>query len=124
MPKRKTIVSASWDCSIKMFRYVGNVLDNEEHFYDHENQITSLAVNRDENILAFGDIEGSILCLSIEEKEQLFSFNMNSQKITRMHFIQNNVIIAAETEVRIVDAGGNVIGSHLIDKNNGTVNDM
>lgn len=64
------------------------------------------------------------MCLGIEEKEQLFSFNMNSQKITRMHFLQNNVIIAAETEVRIVDAAGNIIGSHLIDKNNGTVSDM
>jgi hypothetical protein len=41
-----------------------------------------------------------------------------------MHFIQNNVIVAAETEVRIVDATGNVIGSHQIDKNNGTVNDI
>lgn len=29
MPHRKTIISASWDCSIKMFRYVGSVLDNE-----------------------------------------------------------------------------------------------
>lgn len=28
LPRRKTLVSASWDCSIKMFRYVGSVLDN------------------------------------------------------------------------------------------------
>lgn len=48
---------------------------------------------------------------------------MNSQKIVRMHFIQNNVIIAAETELRMVDASGSVIGSHQIDKNNGTIND-
>jgi hypothetical protein len=68
MQKRKTLVSASWDCSIKMFRYVGSVLDNEEHFYDHENQIASLAVNKDENMISFGDIEGNIFCLSIEEK--------------------------------------------------------
>ena len=45
MPKRKTVISASWDCSIKTMRYVGNVLDNEDSFFDHENQITSLAVN-------------------------------------------------------------------------------
>jgi len=45
MPKRKIIASASWDCSVKTFRYVGSVLDNEDTFFDHENQITSLAVN-------------------------------------------------------------------------------
>ena len=28
MTKRKTLITASWDCSIKKFRYVGNVLDN------------------------------------------------------------------------------------------------
>lgn len=74
--------------------------------------------------MAFGDIEGNVLCFSIEEKEQLFNFNINSQKITRMHFIQNNVIIAAETEVRMVDASGTSIGSYQIDKNNGTVSDI
>ena len=47
MPKRKTVISASWDCSIKTMRYVGNVLDNEDSFFDHENQITSLAVNNE-----------------------------------------------------------------------------
>lgn len=124
MPKRKTIISASWDCSVKMFRYVGSVLDNEEHFYDHENQIACLAVNKDENIVSFGDIEGNILCLSIEDKELLFTMNMNSQKIIRMHFIQNNVIVAAETEVRMIDASGHNIGSYLIDKNNGTISDI
>ena len=40
-------MSASWDCTIKTMRYVGNVLDNEEHFYEHENQIVSLAVSND-----------------------------------------------------------------------------
>lgn len=35
MPKRKTLVSASWDCSIKTHRHVGSVLDNEEQLYDH-----------------------------------------------------------------------------------------
>jgi hypothetical protein len=107
-----------------MFRYVGSVLDNEEHFYDHENQIACLAVNKDENIVSFGDIEGNILCLSIEDKELLFTMNMNSQKIIRMHFIQNNVIVAAETEVRMIDASGHNIGSYLIDKNNGTISDI
>ena len=49
-------MSASWDCTIKLFRYVGNVLDNEEIFYDHENQIISLSASKDEKIVAFGDI--------------------------------------------------------------------
>jgi len=68
MPKRKTIASASWDCSVKTFRYVGSVLDNEDTFFDHENQITSLAVNNEESILAFGDVEGNVICMSFEEK--------------------------------------------------------
>jgi hypothetical protein len=74
--------------------------------------------------VCFGDIEGNVLCLSIDEKEQLFNLNMNSQKISRMHFIQNNVVIASETEVRMLDAGGSVIGSYQIDKNNGIIQDM
>ena len=41
-----------------------------------------------------------------------------------MHFIQNNVVIAAETEVRMVDAGGQVIGGYQIDKNNGNISDI
>lgn len=49
---------------------------------------------------------------------------MNSQKIARLHFIQNNVIIAAETEVRMVDASGCNIGSYQIDTNNGTINQI
>lgn len=49
---------------------------------------------------------------------------MNSQKITRMHFIQNNVIIAAETEVRMIDASGSNIGSYLVDTNNGVLSDI
>jgi len=68
MPKRKIIASASWDCSVKTFRYVGSVLDNEDTFFDHENQITSLAVNNEESILAFGDVEGNVICMSFEEK--------------------------------------------------------
>ncbi len=124
IPKHKIIVTASWDCSIKTFRYVGNVIDNEDHFYDHENQITALAVNNEENIVAFGDIEGNVICMGLEEKEQLFSLNMNSQKIERMHFIQNNVVIAAEKEMRIVDVSGSSIGSYMVDANNGQISDI
>ena len=49
---------------------------------------------------------------------------MNSQRIVRMHFIQSNVIIAAETEVRMLDISGSNIGSYLVDKNNGNINDI
>lgn len=49
---------------------------------------------------------------------------MNSQKIVRMHFIQNNVIIAAETEVRMVDVSGTNISSLMVDTNNGSINDI
>lgn len=62
--------------------------------------------------------------MDFEEKDQLFNLNMNSQKIARMHFIQNNVIIAAETEVRMVDASGANIGSYYIDTNNGLISQI
>lgn len=29
LKRRKKLMSASWDCTIKIMRYVGNVLDNE-----------------------------------------------------------------------------------------------
>jgi hypothetical protein len=41
-----------------------------------------------------------------------------------MHFIQNNVIIAAETEVRMVDVSGSNIGSYSVDTNNGTISQI
>ena len=41
-----------------------------------------------------------------------------------MHFIQNNVIIAAETEIRMVDVSGTNIGNHQVDSNNGPINDI
>ena len=41
-----------------------------------------------------------------------------------MHFIQNNIIIAAETEIRMVDVVGTMIGSYQIDSNNGIVSDI
>lgn len=49
---------------------------------------------------------------------------MNSQKIARIHFIQNHVIIAAETEMRMVDITGSTIGSYQVDANNGTIQDI
>lgn len=49
---------------------------------------------------------------------------MNSQKIIRMQFIQNNVIIAAETEVRMLDISGTNIGSLMVDTNNGTISNI
>ena len=74
--------------------------------------------------MAFGDLEGNVICMGVEEKEQLFSLNMNSQKISRMHFIQNHVIIAAETEMRMVDITGSTIGSYMVDANNGSIGDI
>jgi factor associated with neutral sphingomyelinase activation len=53
---RKKIVTCSMDCSIKTFRYVGNILDSEEQLWDHDNQISCLAATQDETILSFGDI--------------------------------------------------------------------
>ena len=50
--------------------------------------------------------------------------NINSQKVTRIHFIQNNVVIAAESEIRMIDASGHDIYNYFIDKNNGTISDM
>ena len=72
--------------------------------------------------MAFGDVEGNVICLGFEDKEELFVLNINSQKIVSMFFIQNNVIIAAETEIRMVDVVGTNIGNYQIDKNNGVIN--
>jgi hypothetical protein len=49
---------------------------------------------------------------------------MNSQKISRMHFIQNNLITSSETEVRMIDIEGKTLASFFVDKNNGTINDI
>lgn len=62
--------------------------------------------------------------MSIEEKEVLFTLNINSQKIIRTNFIQNCLIAAAETEVRLLDMEGMPIASYQVDKNNGTITDI
>jgi hypothetical protein len=47
--------------------------------------------------LILGDIEGNIVGIDITEREQLFSLNMNSQKITRLSFLQHSIIALAES---------------------------
>ena len=49
---------------------------------------------------------------------------MNSQKITRLLFIESNLVASAETEMRLLDIGGKLLASHFIDKNNGIINGM
>lgn len=49
---------------------------------------------------------------------------MNSQKITSLLFIESNLCCSAETEMRLMDIGGNLLSSLFIDKMNGTINDM
>ncbi len=41
-----------------------------------------------------------------------------------MHFIQNNLIAAAETELRLLDLSGTVLTSYFVDKNNGVITDI
>lgn len=59
--------------------------------------------------------------MSIDGKEQLFHLNMHSQRIIRLFFIQNNLIISSEKEMRIVDLGGADLSHYVIDNNNGTI---
>ncbi len=49
---------------------------------------------------------------------------MNSQKITKLLFIESNLCCSAETEMRLLDIGGNMLSSLFIDKMNGLINDM
>lgn len=49
---------------------------------------------------------------------------MNSQKITRLLFIESNLCCSAETEMRLLDIGGNLLASMFVDKMNGIINDM
>lgn len=97
MPKRKKIFTGSWDCSIKSFRYVGNIVDSQEQIWDHDNQISAIAANPDQNILSFGDIQGNIVSINVDQKQQIYCLNMNSQRINRLLFIQNHIIGASET---------------------------
>ena len=46
---------------------------------------------------------------------------MNSQRINRLLFIQNHIIGASETQIRIVDLSGQLLTSYFVDKNNGTI---
>jgi factor associated with neutral sphingomyelinase activation len=48
LPKRKRLVSSSWDCSIKLWRIVGNNIEAADIFQDHDNQINCLGVDANE----------------------------------------------------------------------------
>lgn len=109
LPRRKRLVSSSWDCSVKFWRVVGSNLDNEEIFHDHANQVTTIAKDEEENWLAIGDIEGNIVCVSIEEKEKVWSASINSQKIARLYFLHSNLVVAGETDIRHLDNKGMLV---------------
>ena len=49
---------------------------------------------------------------------------MNSQKITRMLFLENRLICSSETEVRVLDMTGALLTSYFVDKANGTIADI
>mgnify|MGYP000853850081 CR=1 FL=1 len=93
LQRKKRILSSSWDCYIKMWRVVGSNLDNEEELIDHDNQITCMAVDDEEQCLAFGDVEGNVVSVNIEEKEKLFSVNINNQRIIRLFFLHSNIVV-------------------------------
>ena len=46
-------------------------------------------------MVSFGDIEGNVIGLNIDEREKLFEVNMHSQKISRLRYLENNLIAAA-----------------------------
>ena len=46
---------------------------------------------------------------------------MSSQRINRLRFIENNLIAGSETEIRIIDLGGSILSSYIVDKNNGSI---
>lgn len=106
LPTRKRLVSASWDCSIKFWRLVGNNIEPDDVFQDHDNQINCLAADASEELLVFGDIEGNVICVSITERERLYEINMGGQKLCRTIFINANVIAAAENSIRLIDQKG------------------
>lgn len=49
---------------------------------------------------------------------------MSSQRIHRLRFIQNHLISASETEVRVTDLSAMVLASYFIDKNNGMITNI
>ncbi len=49
---------------------------------------------------------------------------MNSQRINRLRFIENHLIGASETEIRIIDLSGSILSSYFVDKNNGSITDI
>ena len=114
LEKKKRLVSSSWDCSIKMFRIVGNNFDNEEIFYDHDNQITNLASSADEESIAFGDIEGNVVVMNASNRNKLFELNLNNQKVIRLEYLTTNLVAIGEAEIRLLDNHGNLITHFLI----------
>lgn len=56
--------------------------------------------------MAFGDIEGNIVSVNIEEKEKLFTVNINNQRIIRLFFLHSNIVAGGETDLRLLDSKG------------------
>lgn len=87
----------------------GSNLENGEIFHDHDNQITCLAVDEEENMLAFGDIEGNVIVMNVGERERLVDMFIPGQKIMRCLFIKNNLIAAGETDIKLLNTKGSPI---------------
>lgn len=49
---------------------------------------------------------------------------MNSQRINRLQFIQNHLVAASETEIRVIDLSGSLLASYFVDKNNGSITNI
>lgn len=74
---------------------------------DHENQITNLAVNKEETLLVFGDVEGQVKIIDLLKKSLKASLKFPSgQKNIRSIFVENNIISAGENIIKLYDKNG------------------
>lgn len=62
MKKSSILLSASLDCSVKQLVCDESQVreDTEEIFYDHDNQITCMAISNTQDALIIGDLDGNL----------------------------------------------------------------
>ena len=53
------LLTGSWDCTIRQLEVVDYIVDDTDDLFVDENvQITTMATNSEQSILAYGDVEG------------------------------------------------------------------
>ncbi|EGR33579.1 neutral sphingomyelinase activation associated factor, putative [Ichthyophthirius multifiliis] len=118
------LLTASWDCTVKSFDCEDGIINetSEDLFWDHDSQITNLAINQQEIYVAVGDVDGNVIILDFKNKNKIASYNINDQQIIKIIFSRGHIFVAGDRTVKHYEL--NKISHFQLEKQNGQITDI